>query len=136
MNESAIKKAADAMRDVMPTTYVNGVQIVGCEIHQLPDLARAAYPHLSVWEEPTEEEKDRVYEAAHRNSAPVGMSRSQVEFALEAFWQIRNLNAPPVDPRVEALEPILRDPNLFAGGNISNALTRILAAIDEAKGKV
>jgi hypothetical protein len=58
-------------------------------------FAHAALPHLL--EEPTEREISEVYDATHTCPTPVGMSMSQVTYALRKFVSIRR-NAPPEPP--------------------------------------
>ena len=67
-------------------------------------FAHAALPHLL--EEPTEREISEVYDATHTCPTPVGMSMSQVTYALRKFVSIRR-NAPPEPPEPShVVEPV------------------------------
>lgn len=125
MNESAIEKAAEAILSLCKDMGFNA----GPE--DARQLARAAYPHLSVWEEPTEEEIEAVYMASHEERIPVGMSKAQAAFAISKFWTNRR-NAPPVDPRREAVRKVLiASQNGQIPSGTDPLVDHILAAIDK-----
>ena len=83
MNESAIEKAAEA---IVEAANRYGTKHMSIDLADY--LARAAYPHLSVWEEPTEEE-EVLFGDAVRNDLGSHVGRSIGDARR------RNRNAPP-----------------------------------------
>lgn len=102
----SIEKAAEAMYEIDAEPGFDGIPNLWAEREAIrrrySKMARAALPYLM--EEPTEKEISEVYDAAHRCPTPVGMSMSQLTYALRKFVSVRR-NAPP-EPPPNVPEPI------------------------------
>lgn len=127
MNESAIEKAAEA---IVEAANRYGTKHMSIDLADY--LARAAYPHLSVWEEPTPEE----WHSLHESSICLygeGVRCRAVSQGIRQFLLMRNhRNAPPVDPRREAAINFLKA-EAWKDMRYEVLADRFLAAIDEAR---
>ena len=141
MNESVIEKAAEA---IAAAADRYGTKHMSVDLAYY--LARAAYPHLRVWEEPTEEEMTPLipkpteaeisraadrYEVMFRAGVPW---LSIVNRLLDEFVSGRNVLPVTVDPRERVILGVLYEAG-FPEGSRTTLTKRILAKLDEAKGK-